>query len=70
MTPYVFKTTDYGRTWTSIAGNLPKGNVNTIRQDPRNRNLLYAAHEFGSIHLAQRRRRLAQVHAGPARGPH
>ena len=47
MKPYVFKTTDYGRTWTSIAGDLPKGNVNSIRQDPRNRNLLYAPAEFG-----------------------
>jgi hypothetical protein len=47
MTPYLFKTTDYGRTWTSVAGNLPKGNINSIRQDPKNRNLLYAAHEFG-----------------------
>lgn len=48
LRPYVFKTTDYGATWTSISGNLPTwGNVNTIRQDPVNRNLLYAATEFG-----------------------
>ena len=47
LKPYVFKTTDYGQTWTSISGNLPLGNVNSIRQDPVNRNLLYAATEFG-----------------------
>jgi hypothetical protein len=47
LKPYVFKTTDYGQTWTAITGNLPNGNVNSIRQDPRNRNLLYAAAEFG-----------------------
>ncbi len=47
MKPYVFKTTDYGQTWTNVAGNLPMGNVNSIRQDPKNRNLLYAATEFG-----------------------
>jgi hypothetical protein len=47
LKPYVFKTTDYGQTWTSISGNLPPGNVNSIRQDPVNRNLLYAATEFG-----------------------
>jgi photosystem II stability/assembly factor-like uncharacterized protein len=48
LKPYVFKTTDYGQTWTNIAGNLPQaGNVNSIRQDPVNRNLLYAATEFG-----------------------
>jgi hypothetical protein len=48
LKPYVFKTTDYGQTWTNITGNLPQtGNVNSIRQDPVNRNLLYAATEFG-----------------------
>jgi hypothetical protein len=47
MKPYVFKTTDFGATWTSVSGDLPNGNINTIRQDPRNRNLLYAAAEFG-----------------------
>jgi hypothetical protein len=46
--PYVFKTADFGQTWTSISGNLPAfGNVNSIRQDPVNRRLLYAATEFG-----------------------
>lgn len=46
--PYVFKTTDYGRTWTSVSGDLPAvGNVNAIRQDPVNRNLLYAPTELG-----------------------
>jgi photosystem II stability/assembly factor-like uncharacterized protein len=48
LKPYVFKTTNFGQTWTSITGNLPeRGNVNSIRQDPRNRNLVYAATEFG-----------------------
>jgi hypothetical protein len=45
--PYVFKTTDYGKTWTSIAGDLPRGNVNSIRQDPVTKNLLYAPTEYG-----------------------
>ncbi|MDA1080403.1 MAG: hypothetical protein O2973_01810 [Gemmatimonadetes bacterium] len=48
LKPYVFVTRNYGETWTSITSNLPdRGNVNTIRQDPRNRNLLYAGTEFG-----------------------
>ncbi|HET9426122.1 MAG TPA: hypothetical protein VFO55_12175 [Gemmatimonadaceae bacterium] len=48
LRPYVFKTTDYGRTWTSVAGNLPARHVvNSIRQDPVNRNLLYAPTELG-----------------------
>ena len=44
--PYVFVTRDYGETWTSIAGNLPTGNVNVVREDPKNRNLLYLGTEF------------------------
>jgi photosystem II stability/assembly factor-like uncharacterized protein len=44
--PYVFKTTDYGATWTSISSNLPEGNVNVIREDPKNRNLLYLGTEY------------------------
>ena len=48
LKPYIFKTTDYGKTWTSVSGNLPAvGNVNSIRQDPVNRNLLYAPTELG-----------------------
>ena len=45
--PYVFKTTDFGETWTSIASNLPQGNVNVIREDPKNRSLLYLGTEYG-----------------------
>jgi photosystem II stability/assembly factor-like uncharacterized protein len=44
--PYVFITKDYGDTWTSIANNLPEGNVNVIREDPKNRNLLYLGTEY------------------------
>ena len=44
--PYVFKTTDFGETWTSIAANLPPGNVNVIREDPKNKNLLYLGTEY------------------------
>src|SRR5207244_3693685 len=45
---YIFKTTDFGKKWTPVSGNLPAmGNVNSIRQDPVNRTLLYAPTEFG-----------------------
>ena len=48
MKPYVFVTKDYGATWTSIVNNLPKwGNVNVIREDPKNKDLLYLGTEFG-----------------------
>ena len=48
LKPYVFVTRDYGQTFASIASNLPPyGNVQVIREDPKNRNLLYAGTEFG-----------------------
>jgi hypothetical protein len=45
--PYVFFTKDFGATWASVAGNLPPGNVNVVREDPRNRSLLYLGTEYG-----------------------
>jgi photosystem II stability/assembly factor-like uncharacterized protein len=48
LRPYVFVTRDYGKTWQSIAANLPPyGNVQVVREDPRNRDLLYVGTEFG-----------------------
>jgi hypothetical protein len=44
--PYVFVTKDFGETWTSIASNLPTGNVNVITTDNRNRNLLFLGTEY------------------------
>jgi len=46
--PYVFVTKDYGATWTSIASNLPAfGNVNVIREDAKNKDLLFVGTELG-----------------------
>jgi photosystem II stability/assembly factor-like uncharacterized protein len=45
---YVFKTTDYGKTWTSIAANLPAEQpAYVIREDLKNKNLLFLGTEFG-----------------------
>ncbi len=45
--PFVYKTTDYGKTWTGIAANLPDGHpVYVVREDPRNKNLLFLGTEF------------------------
>ena len=43
---YVYKTTDFGKTWKSIKGNLPFGWVHVIREDLKNRNFLYVGTEF------------------------
>lgn len=46
--PYIYRTTDFGRTWTSITGNLPERNwVQVVREDPRNPNVIYAGTELG-----------------------
>ena len=46
--PYLFKTTDLGKTWTSIAANLPqRGSVYTIAEDHVDPNLLFVGTEFG-----------------------
>jgi photosystem II stability/assembly factor-like uncharacterized protein len=46
--PYVVKTTDRGRTWTSAAGDLPqRSGAWSIVQDHVNPNLLFAGLEFG-----------------------
>lgn len=47
MKPYVYMTTDFGATWRSLASNLPVGNVNVIRQDPKNKDLLFVGSEYG-----------------------
>ena len=41
FTPYVWKSTDYGRTWSSIAAGIPLGPVNVIREDPKRPDVLY-----------------------------
>lgn len=38
---YLFKSTDYGRTWTNIASNIPGSNANVVKEDPENQNILY-----------------------------
>ncbi len=45
--PFLYKTTDYGATWTSLAGGLAEGPVNVVREDVKNPNLLFAGTDFG-----------------------
>jgi len=45
--PYLWKSTDYGRTWTSIAAGIPIGPVNVIREDPENPAVLYVGTDIG-----------------------
>ena len=47
MTPYVFRTTDYGRSWTSLATENLEGYALVVRQDPVNPDLLFLGTEMG-----------------------
>ena len=44
---YIYRSTDFGKTFTSITNNIPAGPVNVIREDPRNPNVLYVGTDFG-----------------------
>lgn len=46
--PYIFKTTDYGKTWSNISGNIPHSEfsyVHIVREDPVRKGMLYAGTE-------------------------
>ncbi len=46
--PYIYRTGDYGRTWTRITTGLPRNHfIRVVREDPSRRGLLYAGGEFG-----------------------
>jgi photosystem II stability/assembly factor-like uncharacterized protein len=45
--PYIYVTHDYGKTWQQITGGLPDdAHVNTVREDPLRRGLLFAGTEL------------------------
>jgi photosystem II stability/assembly factor-like uncharacterized protein len=44
--PYVWKTTDYGASWTKVVNGIPSDDfVRAVREDPKRPGLLYAASE-------------------------
>lgn len=48
FSPHVFRTTDFGKSWMSLRGNLPPvGYAQVIREDPKVPNLLYVGTELG-----------------------
>ena len=50
--PYVFKTVDFGRTWTKITAGLPDSDfARAIREDPKRKGLLFLGTEHG-IHVS------------------
>ncbi|PYQ41288.1 MAG: hypothetical protein DMF77_16235 [Acidobacteria bacterium] len=48
MRPYLYKTTDYGKTWKSLsAGLAPDVYLHAVREDPKKKGMLYAGTERG-----------------------
>lgn len=48
LRPYLYKTSDYGKTWTKLTNGIPDGSfVRAVREDPEKRGLLYAGTEGG-----------------------
>jgi len=48
FTPYLYKTNDYGKTWTLITNGIPENDfTRVIREDPNQKGLLYAGTETG-----------------------
>lgn len=46
--PYLYKTTDYGKTWSKITNGIPNEHfTRVVREDPKKKGLLYAGTETG-----------------------
>jgi photosystem II stability/assembly factor-like uncharacterized protein len=51
--PYLLRSADRGKSWTSIAGDLPaRGTVYTVAEDPKKPGLLFCGTEFGLFFTA------------------
>ena len=63
--PYVMRSTDFGRTWTSITGDLPGGgSVQVIREHFRQPDLLFVGTEFGAFFTVDNGVHWTQLKAG------
>jgi photosystem II stability/assembly factor-like uncharacterized protein len=63
--PYVLKSKDKGKSWKSIAGNLPEnGAVNTIVEDPIKPNLLFVGTEWGIFFTVDGGEKWVQLKSG------
>ena len=63
--PYLLKSTDRGKSWRSIAGDLPeRGQVHTVAEDHVEPNLLFAGTEFGLFFTRDGGRKWVQLKGG------
>jgi photosystem II stability/assembly factor-like uncharacterized protein len=45
--PFLYRTTDFGKTWASITGNLVESPINVVVQDRKNTSLLIVGNDLG-----------------------
>ncbi|MDZ7336646.1 MAG: hypothetical protein ONB33_12950 [candidate division KSB1 bacterium] len=45
---YLWRSRDYGRSWEDLSSNLPCGPINVVREDPKNKNVLYVGTDLGA----------------------
>ncbi len=45
---YVYRSDDYGDTWTDISMALPNEPINVIKEDPNNENIIYVGSDHGT----------------------
>jgi photosystem II stability/assembly factor-like uncharacterized protein len=63
--PYVLRSTDRGRSWTSIAGDLPpRGSVYSLAEDTVKKDLLFAGTEFGVYFTSDGGKKWIQLKGG------
>ena len=47
FTPYLFVSNNYGQSWTRLGMDLPLEPVNVVKEDPKNKNILYVGTDHG-----------------------
>ena len=45
--PYLWKSTDFGKTWQNLAEGIPSGPINVVQEDPNNPEVLYVGTDLG-----------------------
>lgn len=69
FTAYLYKSTDNGRSWTSIVGNLPAEPLNVVREDPENREWLYVGTDRGVFFTKDGGKNWIPLNGGIPRAP-
>jgi len=47
FSPYLYMSKNYGQTWEAIGTDLPLEPINVVREDPKNKNLIYVGTDNG-----------------------